>query len=190
MNRNRGLTLVEILVVVSIIAIVVALVTPVFQQVRDRARVTSAVSAMHQIGKAVALYRSDWETGGGYTSFDDLGLPTHDYLWRTGLGLGTLPPASPCGYKAGIGWDNSRSAPDIVWVYVWDYALPKLTADLEKYQENTLIAFDPWCNPSGTEWANPYAEKRAIGLLLSGQVINRRRAGRADFQEWWAPPPP
>jgi prepilin-type N-terminal cleavage/methylation domain-containing protein len=190
MRRSRGLTLVEVLVVISIIAIVVALVTPVLQQVRDSARVTSAVSYMHQIGKAIALYRSDWETGGAYSSCSDVGLPTYDYLWKTGLGLGSRPPESPCGYKSGIGWDNSRSAPDVLFVCIWDDIFPRIRSDLQEYRENTMIAFDPWCNPSGTEWDNPYAEKRAIGLLLSGRVINKRKAGFADKQKWWAPPPP
>lgn len=180
----------ELLVCISIIAIVFAITAPVFQYARESARITSAVSYMHQIGKAIAIYRSDWEEGGGYTTAHQLGLPTYEYVRDTALGLSSPPLASPCGYRAGIGFDNSRHAPDYVWTYSLTDTEWWQRRILEKYRENTLLVFDPRCNPSGTDWNSPYAEKRAIGLLLSGQVINRRKAGLADHQDWWAPPAP
>jgi prepilin-type N-terminal cleavage/methylation domain-containing protein len=188
---KRGFTLVELLVVLSIIAIVFAIVTPVFRYAVESARISSAVSFMHQIGKAIALYRSDWGESGSYATAADAGLPTDLYVHTTWKRLDRKGFESPCGYKPGIGWDNARSAPDYVfYFYSEDVVFPWMARILPKYKENTLMVLDPWCNPSGTEWNNPYAEKRAIGLLLSGQVINRRKAGLADHQDWWAPPPP
>jgi len=188
MKRNSGWTLVEVLVSLSIIAIVVAIAAPVFHHARESARITSAVSCMHQIGKALALYRSDWD-GGGYSSSSEVGLPPRDYIDRTGLGFGPAPPASPCGYRPRLEWSAADHYPYYVWQYEWDDIFPIKRKILQKYQENTLVVFDPWCNPPGTDWWNPFVEKRVIGLLLSGQVIHRKRGGIPHEQEWWAPPP-
>jgi prepilin-type N-terminal cleavage/methylation domain-containing protein len=61
MYRNRGFTLIELLVVILIIAILAAILFPVFAQVREKARQTTCVSNMRQIGKAYLLYVQDWD---------------------------------------------------------------------------------------------------------------------------------
>lgn len=190
MNRYHGWTLIELLVCLSIIAIIFAIVTPVLHSARDTARVSSAVSYMHQIGKAITIYRADWDTN-SYQDMYQAGLPPHSYRLKTSLGLSSKILVSPCGYRPGIGWDNADNLAEYVWAYDI-YRSGPLDADkiLQKYQESALIVMDPRCNPSGTDWNNPYAEKRAIGLLLNGQVINRRKAGLADHQVWWTPFPP
>lgn len=187
MRYYRGLTFVEMLVCLSIIAIIFAIATPILHSARETARTTSAVSYMHQIGKAIAIYRADWDAG-GYQDMYQAGLPAYSYLRKTNLGLSSKPLVSPCGYRPGIGWDSADLAAEYVWaydIYRTDYAGGDKI--LQKYQENALIVMDPRCNPAGTDWNNPYKEKRAIGLLLNGQVINRRKPGFPDDQNWWTP---
>jgi prepilin-type N-terminal cleavage/methylation domain-containing protein/prepilin-type processing-associated H-X9-DG protein len=61
MQRHRGFTLIELLVVIAIIAIVAAILFPVFAQARERARMSACVSNMHQIGSALMMYVQDYD---------------------------------------------------------------------------------------------------------------------------------
>ena len=73
---RRGFTLIELLVVIAIIAILAAILFPVFAQAREKARQTSCMSNLKQIGTAAYMYTSDY----------DESYPHCDY---------TLPAGSP-----------------------------------------------------------------------------------------------
>jgi prepilin-type N-terminal cleavage/methylation domain-containing protein len=59
--KTRAFTLIELLVVIAIIAILAAILFPVFAQAREKARATSCISNQHQIGLAIVMYRSDYD---------------------------------------------------------------------------------------------------------------------------------
>jgi len=59
--KQRGFTLIELLVVIAIIAILAAILFPVFAQARARARAISCVSNLKQIGTATSMYVQDYD---------------------------------------------------------------------------------------------------------------------------------
>ncbi len=59
--KKRGFTLIELLVVIAIIAILAAILFPVFQKVRENARKTQCLSNEKQIGLAVLQYNQDYD---------------------------------------------------------------------------------------------------------------------------------
>jgi prepilin-type N-terminal cleavage/methylation domain-containing protein/prepilin-type processing-associated H-X9-DG protein len=59
MPRRPAFTLIELLVVIAIIAIIAAFLFPVFAQARQKARQTSCLSNLHQIGLAIRMYMQD-----------------------------------------------------------------------------------------------------------------------------------
>jgi len=80
MKPTRGFTLIELLVVIAIIAILAAILFPVFARAREKARQTACLSNVKQIGLAALMYAQDfderfpsgrycnWASGGPYGS--------------------------------------------------------------------------------------------------------------------------
>ena len=58
---KRGFTLIELLVVIAIIAILAAILFPVFARAREKARQTSCLSNLKQIGLATLMYVQDYD---------------------------------------------------------------------------------------------------------------------------------
>jgi prepilin-type N-terminal cleavage/methylation domain-containing protein len=61
MRKRFGFTLIELLVVIAIIAILAAILFPVFAQAREKARQATCLSNMKQIGLGVMMYVQDWD---------------------------------------------------------------------------------------------------------------------------------
>jgi prepilin-type N-terminal cleavage/methylation domain-containing protein/prepilin-type processing-associated H-X9-DG protein len=73
-QRRIGFTLIELLVVIAIIAILAAILFPVFAQARDKARGAACLSNCKQIGTAVYMYVQDYdETYYWQQSWDECG---------------------------------------------------------------------------------------------------------------------
>jgi prepilin-type N-terminal cleavage/methylation domain-containing protein/prepilin-type processing-associated H-X9-DG protein len=98
---RAGFTLIELLVVIAVIAILAAILFPVFARARERARQVGCLSNLRQLSTGLQLYTQDW---------DETLLPSTNYaapeadtsrLWPTALapylrqpGLHTCPSAA------------------------------------------------------------------------------------------------
>ncbi len=111
MNQKRAFTLIELLVVIAIIAILAAILFPVFAQAKEAAKKTQAISNVKQLGTAFAIYLSDYEDiyplamsqrpDGTYRAVTGHPIPYNslptDATWGTAAGLNS----------ANVYWANS-----------------------------------------------------------------------------------
>ena len=152
--NRRGFTLIELLVVIAIIAILAAILFPVFAQAREKARATSCLSNEKQMGTALMMYAQDY----------DEGFPTwSEYFYCATNGVATVPCAAYPGLDTvDRYWDaklypyvksgnpGNTSAPN--WSGVWH--CPDAAADTSptgrSYGLNYAYVYD--YNP-----ASPYA---------------------------------
>ena len=61
MRRRCGFTLIEMLVVLAIVALLAAVLFPVFSHVREKGRQAACVSNLHQLGLALSSYTIDYD---------------------------------------------------------------------------------------------------------------------------------
>jgi prepilin-type N-terminal cleavage/methylation domain-containing protein/prepilin-type processing-associated H-X9-DG protein len=59
---RAGFTLIELLVVIAIVAILAAILFPVFAQAREAARKTTCLSNMRQLGTGLTMYMDDYDS--------------------------------------------------------------------------------------------------------------------------------
>lgn len=79
-RKKRGFTLIELLVVIAIIAILAAILFPVFARARENARRSSCQSNLKQIGLGILQYAQD---------FDERFMPGANNMSQSGAGWGT-----------------------------------------------------------------------------------------------------
>ncbi|MBW3625814.1 MAG: DUF1559 domain-containing protein, partial [Armatimonadetes bacterium] len=78
-KKRGGFTLIELLVVIAIIAILAAILFPVFAKARERARQTSCLNNMKQLGTGFQMYMDDYE--GHYPNAGVANQPTREGGW-------------------------------------------------------------------------------------------------------------
>jgi prepilin-type N-terminal cleavage/methylation domain-containing protein len=121
-SRSRGFTLIELLVVIAIIAILAAILFPVFAKAREAARKTSCISNVKQLTLAVLQYSQDYD-----------GL----MYFQTGRGFNF----SGCNQCTSNACGGALNDPEIVADP--DQAPRKLKAALDPYLKNDQIYHCP-----------------------------------------------
>lgn len=184
--RRHGLTLVELLIVIAIIAVLAGILYAVFSSVRESARQTVCMSNLRQIGQALKLYREDWDgveaEPGRYPGFWQLGIPCQ------------LTPSYDYFVEVYIKDKRILHCPDMPegQNYIWQPWIPRPPEDtvgppfeewVKKRGEEAIVILCDWHNPLPHPeiMSLPYWETKLMILLrLNGQVSRIR----VPVREW------
>jgi prepilin-type N-terminal cleavage/methylation domain-containing protein len=151
----KGFTLIELLVVIAIIAILAAILFPVFAQAREKARAISCVSNMKNIGLALAMYTVDYDDG----------------LIKEYYGF---PPTT----NGNVDWGFPPGLPPTaIQYYSWRWAI-------QPYLKNVNVLACP-SNPTAnnpTLWTNSvsYASGTLGNWVPGGYAVNQNVIGFAN----------
>jgi len=137
-RRQGGFTLIELLVVIAIIAILAAILFPVFAQAREKARSSSCLSNQKQTALAFSMYAQD---------YDETYPPSFDANNLTGTGPGGIAqwedivkPYIKSGNVGGILTCPSGSSR--AYAYSMNFALAGLSAAQAVKPSDTVITAD------------------------------------------------
>ena len=142
MFHRKGFTLIELLVVIAIIAILAAILFPVFARAREKARQTACLSNVKQLSLSVQMYIQDYDE--------------------------TFPPVSmhcsePVTYPDGVTQNTSVLWPAIIWPYVGNIDVFNCPSSPRKWTGNRVGWGNYAANRSisGASW-NPAGEPPSI----------------------------
>lgn len=137
--RRKAFTLIELLVVIAIIAILAAILFPVFAQARDKARAAACLSNCKQIGTAVMMYTQDYD---------------ETYYWQAAwdeqdeLGAGSWGPS----YRTYVRW-SARHLP-----YIKNEGVFLCPSDKNRRRG--------YCAPPGGGGCVPFPQSYGTNLML------------------------
>jgi prepilin-type N-terminal cleavage/methylation domain-containing protein/prepilin-type processing-associated H-X9-DG protein len=148
-HKNTGFTLIELLVVIAIIAILAAILFPVFAQAREKARQTSCLSNSKQLGTAFMMYIQDydeshprgWGYVGGWLTANIHGTPP-DWRPLTAFRIAAYPvhwTNSIQPYVKNYNLEECPSGAQFPWPGVPDYAKPVRPWANTSYTFNGLL---------------------------------------------------
>ncbi len=197
--RSRGFTLIELLVVIAIIAILAAILFPVFLSAKDMAKQTKCANNMKQLGTAIQVYLQDnrermpfqanWDDP--YDAF----VPTADPNWAKGLlaysrnkEIFFCPSSVPNKQYA-----NAEPTRLTKISYMFNgIAIGKLSS-LCKHSSKTIVIREnsfswgrPWCRPTFqgavTIYQDGYVKHREGSnyLFVDGHVKARKQSQTPD----------
>jgi prepilin-type N-terminal cleavage/methylation domain-containing protein len=147
LGRQRGFTLIELLVVIAIIAILAAILFPVFARARESARRSTCMSNLRQVGTATMMYLQDYDDT--YPSGLVLAVPGPD----TGGSFAVMYAKTP---KASVVYSGNINGPNGSYRLFEDRAKgfrPSVAEQLQPYIKNTNIFIDP-DDPTGDRFAD------------------------------------
>lgn len=167
MEHKKGFTLIELLVVIAIIAILAAILFPVFVNAREKARQTSCLSNMSQMVKAFKMYLDDSNSRYPMWGNLDAMVTGRQYRDTSGKVIRTVPASQmPDGdwvwFSSGSSWndngeggfhyDNPYYPPKGQWTWSMDPSRGSLWKYTNKSRKLFLCPSDKHAKDS--HWTN------------------------------------
>ena len=194
-----GFTLIELLIVVAIVALLAALLFPVFASVRARGRQTACLSNLHQLSLAVVQYAQDSDDHYPYAG-DPSDLETNG--WQNWMHGKYWPAISEMHFQ-------DRNLPNVMNAYVNDRELWHCPADTGfdlggsfedtpmnahpscfqaygmSYLYTTLLALDGQTLSGVRAWSrkSPYSEHEPADIPLFHDHVGRWHGGALRSEE-------
>ena len=158
---KRAFTLIELLVVIAIIAILAAILFPVFAQAREKARQTSCLSNMKQAGLGLMMYTQDYDEvlPGNHDGRNGNNGAPHNYQGDAGStnAAGTTNP---------LGFMTPENGAASTVVRNWQ-------RDIYPYLKNLQIYLCPNTTPrSSFSTGSAYAESNVAGAGNGSYFLN------------------
>jgi prepilin-type N-terminal cleavage/methylation domain-containing protein/prepilin-type processing-associated H-X9-DG protein len=192
-NGRHGFTLIELLVVIAIIAILAAILFPVFAQAREKARGISCLSNIKEQGLATIMYTQDYDETFPVTTFYDIfnvGYQTHSWPARI----------APYIKNFDIFWcpdDSSGSYPRVTnsgFGSAMSYGANSLMGGAHLADNTSVGIFgvgnqDIWPNPPNTWMNNSSGISQAAvtypaATIAIGEILSRDVANSNDAFSW------
>jgi prepilin-type N-terminal cleavage/methylation domain-containing protein len=175
---RKAFTLLETVVVIAIIGVLAAILTPVFARVKHQARITETVQHLHQVHIALDIYRTDYDGQGRLGDGSQMGYPQFDYAVTSPI-MSLLLRKGPCLANRGnhIYWPDSlpsRGYGD-TWIEMIDIFE-------DRTPEYTTIT----CTPGEYNVDNVFHPKLGLGVLVNGSLVRHLKPGKHDSNpHWW-----
>jgi len=203
MMKKEGFTLIELLVVIAIIAILAAILFPVFAQAREKARAITCVSTEKQMGLGLLQYIQNYDEAFPMAQYTDSATATGWLDWEGAIypyikngapknnGLGGIwacPdwPGAPIEAEYGINWELSlggqgtydyNNIPGYKVLAVSDAAI-QTPGDTALVMEHGAAAYGSAANPSwGTDTLEYFDPTEANWSAPMGPIVNGNPTG-------------
>ena len=169
-KTSKGFTLIELLVVIAIIAILAAILFPVFSSAKEKARSSQCINNMNQMGKAMRMYLDNHNGTfpgavplGGYES-----ARVYGYYWQ-----GTEAGAKPSGALFNI---YERGG---LWPYVSGKGIYVCPSDYNQYVPRTTGGTQVG---STTKTSRPFGLSYSMNLHLTNTGVHGRLLKDSDIR--------
>jgi len=149
MRRRKGFTLIELLVVIAIIAILAAILFPVFAQAREAARKASCQSNLKQIATAVMMYCQDFDEITPHTA------PDYN-AWAT---KPVIPGSPGCPTTRWLLWQH------LLYPYTKNTGILTCPSSDYKYPTPATCAGGAWYHPFGGYGGNTWVFNQNMSIF-------------------------
>jgi len=203
--KKSGFTLIELLVVIAIISIIAAILFPVFARAREKARQTSCLSNVKQIGVAMLSYAQDYDEcypiatqspypsqAGPYIGLLTLPYVNNKHIWR-------CPSRPDTAWNDTAWWGTSGFACHYAYpgqsffCYNWYYGRVVTLADITEPASSVLLSES---NEPGTDRGYYRTCPGSYGiyphngmrntLLCDGHAKAYNRDSIEQLRCWWS----
>ncbi len=175
MKNSSGFTLVEVLVVISIVAVLAGILLPVLAESKEQAKIAVCKQQLHQLQVALSLYRSEHEGDNLYGPASQMGLPPTEARLVDVLRLPlkmfqcTAPPnaASRSGAAYMITFSDDKPDPQVL---TWgQYAKEEM--------DQAVVFADMNHGDRTVPLRSPYFPHKGFAVRLSGELLTINKPG-------------